>query len=757
MRERQDEWEDEGGAGTRFGLHDFVSLTRRHMKFLVATVVTMVAAAVLVSLALPNQYEGTATVKLEPSAKKIVGIDAVIQDLKGDAQTLESEVEIVRSAAVLGRVVEVLGLRTDSEFNQPGLWTKVRQRLGLGSGAPTVAADSRSQSPALKGRLDYLENNAQPGTTAPWQDGIIDTLAARLKVYRVRDTLLVNIKFRSQDPVKAARIANTVAEVYIRLQREAKQRANSEASGLLKTRVKQLRQTLSDVEQRLETFKARNDIFDSEGHLLLDRQLSREMEALVRVRAETAKTKAEYEQSRRAMLEGSFHGAVSDVLENPLTRVLNQGLTEALRRQAEMQTKYGPRHPAMERITADVAKAQNALTSHINKIIRGLRTKYRAAKEREAELEANLVKLKAAVVRHKSTEATYRELDREATATRNLYESMLKRMKQVSETVNLQYADARVVQRASIPKKPASPQRRKIVLLAFVGSLAIGFALVFLLEFAQPGFVRSDDIERSLDLPQLAAFPALPAIRDRFGTDELRSVRLMLAAPSSAFAESIRALRHELDARRPHDGCRIILVTSALPNEGCSLTASNLAHYMALSGYQTLLVDADMRRGQLSHALGLAGRPGLLDVLAQDCAPLDAVLVDQKTGLNVLPARMADASASSAPELLSSRALPSTLVELKAHFDTIILDAPPVLPVTDARLLAAHADQIAFVMTWRRTPKELVRRSIKLLGQNQDKIAGVVVNRVEQAALDEMNGGTRSVAAMPAQGHIPAA
>jgi polysaccharide biosynthesis transport protein len=735
MSGKDESWNEADEASPVFGFHDFVALIRRRLKVLIVTVLVVVGATVAVCLALPNRYEGTSTIQLEPRAKKIVGIDAVIPDLKGDTPSIESEVEIVRSAAVLGRVIEVLGLRTDPEFNQPSLWDGVLGKLGFGA---VAGVDSRSQSPGLKSRLDHFDGQFEPGAQAPWQDDIIIALASRLKVYRVRNTLLVNIEFSSKDPLKAAKIANTIAEVYIRLQLEAKQRANTQATMLLKDRVAGLRQALTEGEQRLERFKAANDIFDSEGHLLLERELSREMETLVKVRDETAKARAAYEQSRRLLLDGSAANALSDVLENPTVRLLQDGLAKALRRQAEAQTKYGPRHPAMESISADVAKAQNQLTAEINKIIKSLRGNYLVAEKRQRELEANLVKVKAAVVQHKSTETAYRELQREVEATRGLYETLLKRMKQVAETTSLQYADARVVQRASVPQSAVAPKRKKLVLMAFLGSLAFGFGLVFLLEFAQPGFVRQADIERSLDLAQIAAFPSLGDVDGDSPADELRAIRLMLAEPHSAFAESTRALRYELDVRRPHNGSRVVLVVSALPNEGKSLVASNLAHYMALSGYRTLLVDADLRRGKLSRALGLGGRPGLIEVLSRRIAPLDAVMVDKATGLGVLPACGSAALVERGPELLSSRSLPIVIQELKHHFDIIVMDAPPVMPVSDARLLATYADQIAFVMTWRRTPKDIVRRALKLFGRNQAKIAGVVVNRVDPDHLDQV-------------------
>ena len=729
MQVGPNEWSAEEETEDGFGFQDLIAITRRRLKLICTVIAVCLGFTIGATFMLPNQYVGTATIQLEPRGKKIVEIDSVIKDLKGDTPTIESEVEIVRSTAILSQVADILKLRTDGEFTAPSNFTRILQSIGLSSARPagprtTTISDNNTG-------FDYLGASPKPGTTAPQQDDLTLALAKRLKVYRVRNTLLINIEFESRSPAKAAQIANTIAEVYIRTQLKAKRRANSEATTLLRSRVEGLRRDLTIAETKLERFKSANNIFDSEGHLLFERQLTREMEAIVRVRDETARAQAKYEQARRLMLQGNARESVADVLQSPMIRLLRDGLSKALRNQAELQTKYGPRHPEMEKSSADVAKAQNNLTAEINKIIKNLRTEYLVARQRQEQLESHLQRLKSEVGTGKEAQGAYRELLREVSATKQLYEAMLGRMKQVAETTTLQFADARIIQRADIPAKPSGPKRKKLVLLAFAGSLALSFGLALLLEFAQPGFVRPEDVERALDLPQIAAFPLLSD--DTRPEPPLRPMRLMLSEPDSAFAESTRALRYEIDARRPHDATRLIMIASALPDEGKSIVASNLAHYMALSGTRTLLIDGDLRRGKLSETLGLNAQPGFLEAITNNTDPLEFVLTDKTSGLHVLPAMFERHGTISAPELLSQRGLQGALDQLRPHFDNIIIDAPPLLPVVDARLLANYTDQIVLVMTWRKTPKDIAKRALKLLGRNQSKVTGVVINRVDPA------------------------
>jgi succinoglycan biosynthesis transport protein ExoP len=205
----------------------------------------------------------------------------------------------------------------------------------------------------------------------------------------------------------------------------------------------------------------------------------------------------------------------------------------------------------------------------------------------------------------------------------------------------------------------------------------------------------------------------------------------MMSGRRGPFAEAIRALRHEIDACPPYEGPRVILVASSLPNEGKTVIASNLAHYFALTGARTLLIDADFRRRSLTRQLGIRLRPGLLDAIGGAVAADEAILVDPSCGLHFLPAGSEFHGPSIGAEAVGSGDLGEILARLKQRFEVIVVDAPPLLPVVDTRLVAYHADQIALVTSWRRTPAALAKRAVKCLGVNAQKVVGVVVNKVD--------------------------
>jgi capsular exopolysaccharide synthesis family protein len=357
-------------------------------------------------------------------------------------------------------------------------------------------------------------------------------------------------------------------------------------------------------------------------------------------------------------------------------------------------------------------------------------------------MRQSLTTLKEQEATSKEAGVKLMELQREATTSKQLYESLLARYKQTSETQDLQLPDARIVEQADVPLNPSSPKRKQIVLLALLAGFGLGVLTALGLEFATPGVSHPDDVERSLDVAHIASVPELSV--DGQGLDPLRSIRLVLAEPRGIFAESVRGIRRELDMRHRTAKSRVIMVASGLPGEGADVIASNLAHHYALTGQRVLLIDGDLRRAPLTRKLAPQRSLGLLDSLVRGQPIESAILHDTASGLYFLPATSPTPLETARPEMLTSRRMAEIFNGLTQQFDVIIVDSPPLLPVVDGRILADYADQIVFVTTWRRTPKQLAKRALQSLGFNHDKVAGVIMNRVAQHALEDSYAlGTR--------------
>ena len=734
--EALEEQEESGGA---LSLDRALSAVRKRLKLVAVMPVVLAAIVAGVVMVTPNRYDASAIIQIDPRQKSITNIDAVVSDLKGDQSSIESEVEIIKSRPIILKVIETLDLRNDPEFNEPPAGSRLLRKFGFE--APKVAPERAPQRP--RDQIADILKVDEPGLSRPESDEVADAFLKKLKVIRVRNTLLIDIRFSANHAGKAARIANTIAETYLKDQLDSKTRAASTATTLLEEKLEEMRKKVSDAERRVEQWKAEHNVFDSEGQVLSEKQLARLMEQTVTARNATSEARAKFEQAQKLARAGDPGNAIVEVLQSHTVRLLKEQLANATRKSAELKTKYGPKHPEILKVNAELAEAEAQLRVEIERLVANLRNETEVAEERERQLAISLNQLKQQQVVSKDTGVELKQLEREAVSSKQLFEALLTRYKQTAETQGFQLPDVRIIEKADAPQFPASPKRKQLVLIAAAGGLVLGLALAVLLELMAPGISRQEDIERVFDVAHLSSVPS-PQTANGF-LSPAKAVRLVVAEPSSLYADAIRSARRELDMRRTSTAPRIILVTSSVAGEGADLIASNLAHNYAMTGGRPLLIDGDMRLQLLTRQLANGRQTGLLDqVLAQQ--PVEAaILRDGVTGLHFLPATGPQAPAVSIPETLNSNALAEALTGLKTRFDTIIISVPPLLPVIDGRILADYADQIVFVVAWQKTPKQLAKTALKTLGMNDKKLAGVVLNDVAPDALNETRGWPRGL------------
>lgn len=725
MVQDYDDYEEVEGAHSAYVERALSAVRRRLFLIAVLTVIGTGLGAVYI-FSKPNYYSARAVVQIDPRQKSITNTDTVFSDMRGDRASIESEVQLIRSSPLLLQVIDALDLRSDPEFG----------------GSAEFSPKAQNTSEWTPKTLEDLLGQKQTQPEGPQRDYIVANLANSISARRLPNTLLIEIWSYSRSPDKAAKIANTLAEVYLRNQIKTKQRATGLAANLLKNKLDTLQNEVSAAETAVEKFKAKHKIFE-DGSLRLGRsELARLMEQTVMARNVTAVAKAKFEKAESVLKSGRDSGDLVDVLQSQTISRLKSDLATARRKRAELATKYGPRHPDMKQSVADVREAQRQLDNEIRRLVANVSNEYDVAKAREKQLLADLAALKSQQSATDEVSVTLAELKRKADNTRQVYETLLTRYKTTAETQKLQLPDVRIVERANIALFPSGPKREKLLFAFFAGSLALSLLLVLALEFVTYGISRPQDAERALEVTHLSS---MPSIEDRLGQEfhPTHALRMIITEPRSVYAESIRSIRRELDVQLGPRRSSVIAVASSLPEEGTEMIASNLAHHYALTGNRVLLVDGDLRRASLTRRLAASRNSGLLEVLWHGVSPDHAILRDQSTGLHFLPAMGPSPLEPASPELFSSAHMARVMAELRSQFDTIVFDVPPLLPVIDGRILADYADQIVFSITWRKTPKQLAKRALRLLGPNQNKVAGVVVNQIDQGALEDSLGFVR--------------
>jgi len=721
----EDEDSEEGGGSGLPSLADILRLLRKRKLIIVFTTAIMGAGSLGFLSLLTPQYLATATVFIDPRDHNVANSKQVTSDLIANTPSIESETEIIHSTEVAGRVIDDLRLGDDLELTKPdSAFSKLKGLLKPVLGKAEASAQAQSLT-------ELIDATAQ---AAPRSDSLLESFLTRVSAERVRETFLIQVGYRSNDPDKAARIANAVADAYVRDQVETKMRAAEQATVYLERQIAELRDKVFTAEKAVAAFKGAHGLYDSQGHPLDELEVTRQMEQLTLARNASADTRAKYLHAKQLLDSNTDISTLGDVLKATAIVALKEQYADSLRQEAAAATKYGPLHPNMLKAHSQVESSHSQLRAEIDRIVTNLKSDAEVAASAQAQLEGNLQKLKSALDGDSAETVRLHELEREATAAKEVYESFLKRAQETTQQQDLQAPDAHLVNRATVPGGPISPKKPVIIAGGFGGGLVLGLVLAVMTELLFPSFVRTDAIEAKFKLRHLATIERFEGPAGK-GVAPLRQLRRIVLDPHSVFSEQIRAIRVAVERQRKGRVPQIVLVTSAVPLEGKSVLASNLALHFALSGVRTLLIDCDLAGRGLTQRLVPEASLTLYDCVMTRLPLRGAIVREAATGLHFLPG-LSDTGRTITPaELFSSPTFANALQKLRAEFEIIILDGRAIVPSVDARILAEGADQIVFVNKWRETGQAVARQALRTLGQSLAKVTGVVVNQVDSDQL----------------------
>jgi capsular exopolysaccharide synthesis family protein len=316
------------------------------------------------------------------------------------------------------------------------------------------------------------------------------------------------------------------------------------------------------------------------------------------------------------------------------------------------------------------------------------------------------------------------QLQHAVASDRKDYESYLAQYNNIAEQREMQSASARIVSPASLPRSPSS-NRVKFYALGGGAGLGGGLLFAFLMEYFKPGIRTSAEIEQSFGIPVVGFVPLVLQRKTR-GVSHYQALGKVVNEPLSHLSEAVRSMRVSLELSS--GSSKVILITSALPGEGKSTAAMLLAASSAISGKRTILLDCDLRLRSTSQALQREHQPGLSEFLCGTAKLTDIVIQDPVTKINLIPA---GSTRPNAADLLMSPGMLDLIAVLRSGFDYVIMDTPPLLPVVDALALATGADKILVVVEWRRTPRATISEAFRVLGPAANRVAGVVLNKVD--------------------------
>jgi polysaccharide biosynthesis transport protein len=628
---------------------------------------------------------------------------------QGDVAAIRSQLDVISSPELLQRVVTKLGLLGNPDFN-PDIDTRKHLRDYL--------------PPGLRNLLFPSPDSAELTQSEQQQRSVeeaVRRIRAHLGVFNDQGrSYTIQLAFTSRDPRLAAKIVNTIAQEYLTAQLEEKFQKTEQVNAWLQEKLEALKQKLEAADTAVQAYRKAHNLLAVAGSTnVVNQQISDMNTQLALAAAEAAQKHGALEQFQAAVRKGVGGAETTpDVFQSPTISQLKVQEAQAARRLASLRSQFGEKHPDVIRAAQELSSTQGRINIEVQKIIGNLADQAQAADYRLQQLRSQMAQLTATAQNNNQAEVQLQQLEREAQADRFLYENMLNRFKETSESQDLQQPDASIIARADIPSKPSFPNKPLFALLAFLGSSCLGLGLALVRERFDNGFRTGSQVEEYTGVPGVGM---LPLIGGRVRDELVRN-------PSSAFSESVRTIKSTISLTDLDHPPRVILVTSAAPQEGKSTTAVSLARAYAQGHKRVLLVDCDWRRPSVHKLLDARDDLSLLDLFRGDIDEASVLQVDPSTGMLFVAARYGVPNPS---DLLASGHMRTFIGGATKHFDIVILDSPPVMAASDAAVLSTLADTTLFVVQWEMTPRPMVVNAVKQLRKAGANVAGVILNRVD--------------------------
>lgn len=660
-------------------------------------------------------YEARTQLLIERDTRRATSIDAALQDpVSGyyDDGFLATQHRIIQSRSMALRTVEAL------------------EKNGFQERVPTSTGFSLSPRAAVRsaiGAISEMFGSSREEATAPLpadetaaQAAKVTSFLAGLSVIAIRNSSLVDLAFRSPDPVYAARAVNELANQYRVRNLDSRFLASKEANDFLSEQLNEQRTKLEASEAALLRYREMHNAASVDDRQNIVIQKLTELNAQVtRAKIERMDKQALYNQLENVRNGGGSLDTVPIVMANEVVQKLKIEIAGLEERRAQMAAQYGPNWPPMKELGASIESARQRLNVEVDGVVGAVRNDYLAAAAKENSLASALESQKGEAQGLDRKAVEYAALEREAAGNRQLYENLMQRAKETGVSGQFKSSNVEIVDRADVPPAPVLPNvQRDLVVSGFMG-LLLAFGLVFGFEYFDSRIKSPDEIKTHLGLSFLGL---VPAVAQKDG----EAMLLSNSAAPPHFAEAIKAIRTAVVFSSAEEGARSIVVTSTAPGEGKTMVSSNLAMALAQADQRTLIIDCDMRRPRIHEVFGGPQEPGVSNVLV-GTSELSAVI--RKTDSANLSLMSAGHIPPNPAELLGSPRFKELVHKLRSQYDWIIIDAPPVMAVTDAAVIGNHATGVVFVVGAEMTSRRHAAVAIEQLAAAKARFIGAVLNR----------------------------
>jgi len=683
------------------------AVSKRRWSIIGLTVLVAILAALVVSSIRPS-FRATATILIEQGKSKIVSIEEIYSAGGLQREYYQTQVEILKSEDLARKVVQKLKLATHPDY------------------------DPRQSQPnwfmRMFGAVVEREEPASAVKDADVMRSVVQRVRSNLQVGLIRNSALVQIAFVSPDKELAAKVPNTLAEVFIDTDLESRVAMTQKASEWLRERMGELRTKLDSAEKALQDYRDRERIVDTKGLVLsgAGRQLEELTKSLVESRQKRAEAETTYsmvQQIKGGRAQANYD-SIPGILRHPLVQNLKQAEGEAERRLGDAAKRYGPEHPRLIQAKTELETTKENTRKQIEIVVNGFAKEYEVARANEQAVERALAQSKSDIQGINRKEFQLGVLEREVQQNRNLYDMFVNRLKETNATGDLQSTIARVIDTAGVPSSPFAPNRQQTIISAAVVAFVLAALMALLLDRLANTLNSTSDVENRLGVPALGVLHKIKGFVKKGFISELA----FFNDTQSTFAEAVRTVRTGVLMSALDDPHKVVVITSSVPEEGKTTLSFNLACALG-QVKKVLLVDGDLRRPKIGKLVGRDPKqPGLADLVASQAQVSQCVFFDERAGIHILPAGTVPPNPQ---ELLSSKRFEDVLSKLKDAFDIVVIDSAPLQLVSDALVLSQFASSVIYVVKADSTPYQVAQNGLKKLRRVNAPVLGIVLNQLD--------------------------
>lgn len=706
---------------TELQFQQLINTLRRRSGMIATITLIGTVLACLAGLLVPPRYTAKSEIVFEPETAGLGHGVAIVQP--DDQGAIQTQVTALTSRAHLQNVLDSIAkdpaihAPSQAKGDPPG----ILDRLWLNSSRQLRGWVS--QLIAMGKRFGKI--SGKPDTMS------VERFERELNVYQERGSHVIAIAVRSTSPDAAARAANRIAQLHYDGQYRQKRENTNRTLSWLDGRITELRDDVERTEAAVQQYRIEHGLAEARRTDPVDSKIADLNQKLTAAEADLSARQARLSFIRDLRRRNTGSAYLAQILDSPALRDLTQQDIALRQSLASQAATLGAQHPRTLAIGAQLAELQRKMAREVDRAADALADETRIAEARVLSLREQLGTVQGVGSKAQADEVRLHELERQANASRQLYENLLQRREQLREQAEMISPDVRVLSLATPPERPSSLNPILFILPALIVSSVGGGLLAVVLERLDRGMRSEWDVNETLGIPCLGL---VPLVRCRRGT---RPHQQLLGRPFADYTESIRSLVAQLSLTGDRPPPKVILVTSSVPKEGKTTLSVSLAAHTALLGRRVILLDLDFRNPAVLQEIGGDADIGAFDLLNQDQDNFSTAAIQPVPGMGLDFLPVHGGSGDPLAPFVGGQ-LPRLVKRLRTMYDCVIIDGPPLLPVTEARLIAAMADKVLFVVKWSSTRREVAQNALKLLraigvigGTSPPDGIGAVVTQVD--------------------------